>query len=128
MGRLSRVNTGRGIGLIETVALTNIADAAILLQGSKSWTEADHSSLQKWYAQFLNWMLTSKNGKDEHAAKKQSWYMVLCTGNRFFFIHGDKDKAKQLAEESKKRLDSQLTKEGKQPLELKEPMDLDTAQ
>src|SRR6186997_1722340 len=43
------INTGRGIGLIETVALTNIADAAILLQGAKSWTEADHSSLQKWY-------------------------------------------------------------------------------
>src|SRR6187549_2634302 len=62
------INTGRGIGLIETVALTNIADAAILLQGSKSWTKAHHSSLQKWYAQFLNWMLTSKNGKDEHAA------------------------------------------------------------
>jgi hypothetical protein len=53
-GGYSRVNTGRGIGLIETVALTNIADAAILLQGSKSRAEADHLSLQKWYAQFLN--------------------------------------------------------------------------
>ena len=112
------INTGRGIGLIETVALTNIADAAILLQGAKSWTEADHSSLQKWYAQFLNWMLTSKNGKDEHAAKNNhgTWYYAQVVD--FSLFTGDKDKAKQLAEESKKRLDSQLTKEGKQPLEL----------
>jgi len=112
------INTGRGIGLIETVALANIADAAILLQGSKSWTEADHSALQKWYAQFLNWMLTSKNGKDEHAAKNNhgTWYYAQVID--FSLFTGDKDKAKQLAEESKERLDSQLTKEGKQPLEL----------
>ena len=112
------VNTGRGIGLIETVALTNIADAAILLYGSKSWTEADHSSLQKWYAQFLNWMLTSKNGRDEHAAKNNhgTWYYAQVID--FSLFTGDKDKAKQLAEESKKRLDSQWTREGKQPLEL----------
>ncbi|HZI54785.1 MAG TPA: alginate lyase family protein [Chitinophagaceae bacterium] len=112
------INTGRGIGLIETVALTSIADAAILLQGSKSWTEADHSSLQEWYSQFLSWMLTSKNGKDEHAAKNNhgTWYYAQVIDYSLFT--GDKDKAKQLAEESKKRLDSQLTKEGKQPLEL----------
>ena len=112
------INTGRGIGLIETVALTNIADAAILLQGSKSWTEDDHSSLQKWYIQFLHWMLISKNGNDEHAAKNNhgTWYYAQVID--FSLFTGDKDKAKQLAEESKKRLDSQLTKEGKQPLEL----------
>ena len=112
------VNTGRGIGLIETVALTNIADAAVLLQGSKSWTVADHTSLQKWYAQFLNWMLTSKNGRDEHAAKNNhgTWYYAQVID--FSLFTGDRDKAKQLAEESKKRLDSQLTREGKQPLEL----------
>jgi len=112
------VNTGRGIGLIETVALMGIADAASLLQGSGSWTKADHSSLQKWYSQFLNWMLTSKNGKDEHAAKNNhgTWYYAQVID--FALFTGDIDKAKKLAEESKERLDSQLTKEGKQPLEL----------
>ncbi|TMI74273.1 MAG: hypothetical protein E6H09_04965 [Bacteroidetes bacterium] len=112
------VNTGRGIGIIETVALTNIADAASLLVGSKSWTEADHKALQAWYSQYLNWLLTSKNGKDEHAAKNNhgTWYYAQAID--FALFTGDKVKAKQLAEESKKRLDSQLTKEGQQPLEL----------
>ena len=112
------VNTGRGIGLIETVALIGIADAASLLQGSGAWTATDHLSLQNWYRQFLHWMVTSKNGKDEHAAKNNhgTWYYAQVID--FALFTGDIEKAKQLAEESKKRLDSQLTREGKQPLEL----------
>jgi hypothetical protein len=112
------VNTGRGIGIIETVALTGIADAAGLLIGSKSWTKADHKSLQQWYSQYLNWLLTSKNGSEEHKAKNNhgTWYYAQAID--FALFTGDKTKARQLVEESKKRLDSQLTKEGKQPLEL----------
>ncbi|HET6996321.1 MAG TPA: alginate lyase family protein, partial [Chitinophagaceae bacterium] len=112
------INTGRGIGIIETVALINIADAAGLLNGSKSWTGADHKALQQWYAQYLNWLLTSKNGRDEHAAKNNhgTWYYAQVID--FALFSGNKAKAKELAEESRKRLDSQLTKEGQQPLEL----------
>ena len=112
------VNTGRGIGIIETRTLIGIADAAGLLIGSKSWTNTDHQLLQQWYAQFLKWMLTSKNGNDEHKAKNNhgTWYYAQVID--FALFTGDIKKAKQLAEESMKRLDSQLTKEGKQPLEL----------
>ncbi len=112
------VNTGRGIGIIETRSLTGIADAACLLQGSKSWTEADTKQLQQWYSQYLNWMLTSKNGNDEHAAKNNhgTWFSVQAID--FALFTGDKQLAKQLAEESKKRIESQITNEGKQPLEL----------
>jgi len=112
------VNTGRGIGIIETIALTSIADAAGLLIGSKSWTTTDHHLLHQWYSQYLNWLLTSKNGTDEHKAKNNhgTWYYAQVID--FALFTGDNNKAKQLVEESKKRLDSQLTKEGKQPLEL----------
>ena len=112
------INHGRGIGIIESRAFTGIADAAGLLEGSKSWTANDSKSLQQWYTQFLNWMLTSKNGRDEHAAKNNhgTWYYVQVID--FALFTGDKTKAKQLAEESLARLDSQLTAEGKQPLEL----------
>jgi len=112
------VNNGRGIGIIETVALTGIADAAGILNGSKAWTAANHKSLQQWYAQYLNWMLTSKNGGEEHAAKNNhgTWYYAQVID--FALFTGDNAKAKQLAEESKKRLDGQLTKDGAQPMEL----------
>lgn len=112
------INTGRGIGIIETVALITIADAASLLAGSKAWTTNDHQSLKKWYADYLNWLLTSKYGMDEHQAKNNhgTWYYAQAID--FALFTDNKMKAKELIEESKNRLDSQLTKEGKQPLEL----------
>src|SRR3982750_3103898 len=58
------VNSGRGIGIIETIALTGIADAAALLKGSTSWTNNNEKALKNWYAQYLDWMLTSKNGRE----------------------------------------------------------------
>src|SRR4051812_15952667 len=63
------INTGRGIGLIETAALPRVVDAIGLLQGSGSWTEADQRGMEKWLGTFLTWMLESKNGRDESAAK-----------------------------------------------------------
>ena len=112
------VNTGRGIGIIETVALISIADAAGLLSTSNSWTVADHQALKKWYSEYLDWLLTSKNGTDEHRAKNNhgTWYYAQVID--FALFTGDKHKAMELARESKARLDSQLTKEGQQPLEL----------
>lgn len=112
------INHGRGIGIIESRAFTGIADAAVLLQGSKSWKPEDAKALQQWYRQFLNWMLTSKNGRDEHAAKNNhgTWYYVQVID--FALFTGDAGRAKQLAKESLARLDSQLTADGRQPLEL----------
>lgn len=112
------VTIGRGIGLIETRSLMDIADAIGLLKGSRSWTVYEQEAMQKWYTDFLNWMLTSKNGKEEHAAKNNhgTWYSAQVIDYALFT--GDKELAKKLAEESKQRIDSQITAEGKMPLEL----------
>ena len=112
------INNGRGIGIIETIALTGIADATGLLQGSKSFTEADAKSIQQWYAQYLNWMLTSKNGNEEHAAKNNHGTWFYAQAIDFALFTGNTAKAKELIEESKKRMDSQIVKEGKMQLEL----------
>ena len=112
------VNDGRGTGLIETVSLTGITDAAGLLEGSVSWTKADAGALRQWYAQFLDWMLNSKNGKDEHAAKNNhgTWYLVQATD--FALYSGNMVKARELAEEGKGLVDRQVQPDGKMPLEL----------
>jgi hypothetical protein len=112
------INTGRGIGIIESRTLMGIVDAVGLLAGSDSWKETDTKQMKDWYAAFLNWLLTSKNGRDEHAAKNNhgTWYYAQAID--FALFTGNRTMAKELVEESKRRLDSQLTRDGQQPLEL----------
>jgi hypothetical protein len=112
------INSGRGTGIIESIALTGIADAVGLLNGSKAWTAADAAAIQQWYAQYLDWMLTSTNGKDEHAAKNNhgTWYLMQVTD--FALFTGNLAKARELAGEGKKKVDDQIESDGRMPLEL----------
>ena len=112
------INNGRGIGIIETRTLTGIADAAMLLQNSKSWSQVDTKQLKEWYAQYLNWLLTSKNGKDEHAAKNNHGTWFYMQAIYFALFTDNKQKALELVDESKKLLDNQLAATGQWPLEL----------
>jgi hypothetical protein len=113
------VNTGRGIGLIETRGLTNVVDAIGLLQGSKALTEADQRGLQDWFGKFLQWMLDSKSGRDEAASRNNhgTYYDLQITS--FALFVGRKDLAtKTLQEVRQKRIAVQIEPDGREPLEL----------
>lgn len=112
------ITNGRGIGIIESRTLMGIADAAGLLANSKSWTETDTKQLKQWYSAYLNWLLTSKNGNDEHKAKNNHGTWFYAQAIDFALFTGNTSKALQLADESKTLMNNQLTKEGQWPLEL----------
>lgn len=113
------VNTGRGIGLIDVHEMPQLLDAITLLSDSPAMTGAEKEGLRNWFAQYMKWLQTSKNGQDEAAAKNNhgSWYDEQLVGIALFL--GDKDLARDVAEAAKtKRIAAQIKPNGSEPLEL----------
>ncbi|MGH9936357.1 MAG: alginate lyase family protein [Blastocatellia bacterium] len=111
-------NDGRAAGLIESRHFIKIVDASGLLGGSRAWTDKDAQALTAWFREFVNWMQTSSNGKDEARAKNNhgSWYaaQLAC----FALFIGAKELARATAEAARARIAWQVEPDGKQPQEL----------
>jgi len=59
------INTGRGTGLIDTVSLIHAAQGIWLLERAGMLDPRLGGAVRAWYADFLRWMTTSHNGRDE---------------------------------------------------------------
>lgn len=61
-------NQGKPTGLIETKDFYFFLDAVRLVKRSAYWSEADDYCFTQWCESFLDWLLTSEQGKKECAA------------------------------------------------------------
>lgn len=112
------INKGRGIGIIESRYLYKVIDAAILLRGSKKWSQKDHQALQSWFANYLNWLRESPLGQDEADEHNNhgTFYDVQVVS--FALFTGQTQIAERQLNVSKQRLATQLATDGSQPHEL----------
>jgi hypothetical protein len=116
--------TGRGYGLIDTRHFVRLIDAIGLIQNASSWTRVDQEGMQKWFADFLNWMQTSRNGLAEmHTINNHRvWYDEQRLSYALFI--GDTSLAKKVVEETKEQLEKQMATDGTFPLEMKRTISL----
>ena len=80
---------GRGIGIIDTLHLIEIAPAVDAMAKSSVFPEEVHTDMKGWFGEYAGWMLTSKNGTEEAETNNNHavayWLQVACfarfTGN-----------------------------------------------
>ena len=113
------INTGRGIGIIETRELAVVVDALGLLGAARAWTETDQRGMVDWCARFRDWLSTSNNGRTEAQERNNhgTFYQAQIAALALFTDHADF--ARQvLTEMLTHRLAWQIEPDGRQPLEL----------
>ena len=111
---------GRGIGIIDALHLVEIPTAVVAMQKSPAFPPEVLVGLKKWFGELADWMLTSKNGQDEAAAKNNhavAFYLQLAAYAKFT---GDEAKLAQCRKQFKEVfVPNQMALDGGFPAELK---------
>ena len=114
------VTPGRGTGVIDTLHLIEVTRAARHLDKTGALSPAEASGLKDWFAEYLNWMRTSKNGKEEEAAKNNHGSCWVAQAAAFAAFTGDQEALAFCRERYKNALlPTQLAPDGSFPLELR---------
>ncbi len=111
--------TGRGIGIIDTIHLVEVARAAGLLEHAASAKPGEIAAVKAWFREYLSWLTTHPYGLTERDAKNNHgtcWVMQVAA---FAQLTGDQ----ALLAECRRRyrevlLPGQMAADGSFPLEL----------
>lgn len=109
--------TGRGIGIIDTIQLMEVAQGILVMQ--QAIESATLKTIKQWFSDYLNWLTTHQYGKDELNAKNNHgtcWVMQVAS---FATLTGDQKMLDFCRERFKNvLLPDQMAKDGSFPLEL----------
>jgi len=112
--------TGRGIGVIDTIHLVEVARAIPYLQESSVLSASEHAGLQKWFSAYLDWMTHSSNGIDEREAKNNHGTCWVMQAAQFAQYTGNQQVSEYCRERYKSiLLPNQVAADGSFPLELR---------
>jgi Alginate lyase len=77
---------GRGIGIIDTLHLVEVARAITAIDDAPVWTAADRDGVRDWFARYLEWMTTHEYGIAERDARNNHgtcWVMQVAEFARY---------------------------------------------
>ena len=108
----------RGSGIIDTRWFIEAVEAACMLNDSRAWHPGNQGALQDWFRAYLTWLRTSPNGAHEFAARNNhgSWFAAQTAAYALFI--GDTAQARELIEDTKRRIGQQINAKGEMAEEL----------
>jgi hypothetical protein len=112
-------HTGRGIGIIDTIHLMEVAQGVLVMQEANVFPKADLAGIKNWFGQYLTWLTTHPYGQDEMNAKNNHgtcWVMQVAS---FAKLTGNQQLLNFCRERYKTvLLPNQMAQDGSFPLEL----------
>jgi hypothetical protein len=116
---ISGITPGRGTGVIDTLHLVEVARAAGCLEHVGVFSPAEFEQLRAWFAQYLDWMCASKNGKEEEAATNNHGACWVAQAAAFAAFTGNSEAMALCRDRYRAHLlPAQLAADGSLPLEL----------
>jgi len=112
--------TGRGIGIIDTIHLVEVARAIEVLEGSRMLSKDDAKKIKQWFADYLEWMTTHAYGIEERDAKNNHgtcWVMQVAA---FAHLTGNQEQMTYCRTRFKTVIvPNQMAEDGSFPLEMR---------
>lgn len=111
------ISKGRGIGIIDTLHLVEPARAATVLMAGDVLPHG--KDIQRWFADYLEWMRTSQNGQEERDAKNNHGTCWVLQAGEFARLTHNEEVMSWCRERFKTVLvPRQIAADGSLPLEL----------
>jgi len=112
-------NRGTPAGIIDTRDFGRVIDSIKALDNSPALNAADKGAIRSWFDIYLDWLLVSKIGAAERAARDShvTWFVAQALPIATYL--GRENLAQSLAEEIKKHMSRQIARDGSQPEELR---------
>ncbi len=112
--------TGRGIGIIDTIHLVEVARALEVLEPSGALSAGEYAGIRTWFADYLAWMTTHANGIEEREAKNNHGTCWVMQAAAFAHLTGNGAMLAEMRQRFKTvLLPGQMAPNGSFPLELK---------
>ncbi len=113
------VSPGRGIGIIDTLHLAEVALAAAAIEGAPGVSAATLDGVRGWFTHYLQWMRTHPNGLEEAATRNNhsvAYWLQVAVFARYTGREADLAEARRVFLEV--LLPDQLAPDGSFPREL----------